>query len=161
MESIAVWIEQRRRQHGLVRRTCPGLNHIRHLFLPSFLLCVQSVLFLFILACRIIISDLFPRDTKEIYELRPDQLVFICGFRACLSLISLCFFCYCFLLKECFLRYVIGPCVFSLLFFPSSHTLTRLTTSPLLPLLHPSPSIVIRNSSLLFSVAISCTTVKC
>jgi hypothetical protein len=71
MESIAVWIEQRRRRHGLVRRICPGLNHLRHLFHLSF--CVQSVLFLFILACRFIIPDLFPRDTKEIYELRLDQ----------------------------------------------------------------------------------------
>src|SRR3954454_10890734 len=127
MESTAVWIEQRRRQHGLVRRTCPGLNHIRHLFLLSFLLlCVQSVLFLFILACRIIISIFSLATRKRFMNLDLISLVFICGFRACLSLISLSFFCYCFLLKECFLRYVIGPCFFSLLFFPSSHTLTRL-----------------------------------
>jgi hypothetical protein len=60
MESLAFWIEQRRRQHWLVRQTCPGINHLRRLFLPFFFLCVQSDLFLFILASRFIISDHLP-----------------------------------------------------------------------------------------------------
>ena len=71
------------------------------------------------------------------------SLVFVCGFRACLSLISLCFFCYCFLLKECFLRYVIEALRFSLFF----SFLVLIPSQDLLPHLYSSSTPLPQSSS--------------
>jgi hypothetical protein len=115
----------------------PWTHYLRHLCLPSFFfffLCVQSVLFLFILPCRFIISDLFPRDTKEIYELRLDQP----RFRLRLPRMSLPDFPLLFLLLFSAQRMFPTVCDWALRFFLSFSFPVLIPSQDLLPRLYSS-----------------------